>query len=82
MVAGTATGDPPTVHDHIKSSSQDEVYLIVVGSLRDQCLTGRDRKDFGAIGQLFRQLTITGDEPLSRESLYAEVPTSFTCERV
>jgi hypothetical protein len=82
MVAGTTTGDPPTIHDYIKSSSQYEVYLIVVGSLRDQRLTGRDREDFGTIGQLFGQLTITGDKPLSRESLHAEVPTPFTCEPV
>ena len=82
MVAGTATRDPPTVHDHVKSSSQYEVYLIVVGSLRDQRLTGRDRKDFGTIGQLFGQLTITGDKPLSCDSLYAEAPTCFTCEPV
>ena len=82
MVAGTATGDPPTVHDHIKSSSQYEVYLVIIGSLGDQRLTGRNRKDFDTIGQLFGQLMITGDKPLSRESLYAEVPTRFTCEPV
>ena len=82
MVAGAATGDPPTAHDDIKSPSQEEVYVVVFGSLRDQRLTGRDREDFGAIGQLFGQLAIAGDRPLSRESLYAEAPTSFSCELV
>jgi hypothetical protein len=82
MVAGAATGDPPTTHDHIKSSSQYEVYVVVFGSLGDQRLTGRNREHFGAIGQVFGQLTITGDKPLSRESLYAETPTPFSSEPV
>ena len=43
--------------------------------------TGRNREHFGAIGQVFGQLTITGDEPLSRESLYAETPTPFPLNR-
>jgi translation elongation factor EF-Tu-like GTPase len=50
MVAGAATGDPPTTHDHIKSSSQYEVYVVVFGSLGDQRLTGWNREHFGAIG--------------------------------
>ena len=75
MVAGAATGDPPTIHDHIKSSSQYEVYVVVFGSLGDQRLTGGNREGFGAIGQVFGQLTITGDKTLSRESLYEEAPT-------
>jgi hypothetical protein len=82
MVASAATVDPPTIHGHIKSSSQYEVYFAIVGPLGDQRLTGRNREDLGAIGQLFRQLTIAGDKPLSRESLYAEAPTPFTCEPV
>jgi hypothetical protein len=82
MVAGAATGDPPTIHDHIKSSSQYEVYVVVFGSLGDQRLTGRNREHFGAIGQVFGQLTITGDKPLGRESLYAETPTPFSSEPV
>ena len=82
MVAGAAAGNPPTIHDHIKSSGQYEVYLIVVGSLRDQCLTGRDRKDFGTIRQLFGQLLLTGDKLLGRESLYAGAPTTLSCEPV
>ena len=82
LIAGVAIVDPPTIHDHIKSSSQYEVYVVIVGSLGDQRLTGRNREDFGKIGQLFRQLTITGDKPLSCESLYAEAPTPFTCEPV
>jgi hypothetical protein len=45
-------------------------------------LTGRNREHFGAIGQVFGQLTITGDKPLSRESLYAETPTPFSSEPV
>jgi hypothetical protein len=82
MVASAATVDPPTIHDHIKSSSQYKVYVAIVGPLGDQRLTGRNREDFGTIGQLFRQLTIAGDKPLIRESLYAEAPTPFTCEPV
>jgi hypothetical protein len=45
-------------------------------------LAGRNREDFGTVGQLFGQLTITGDKPLSRESLYEEAPTPFTCDPV
>ena len=82
MVAGAATGDPPITHDHIKSSSQYEVYVVVFGSLGDQRLTGRNREYFGAIGQVFGQLTITRDKPLSCESLYAETPTPFSSEPV
>jgi hypothetical protein len=82
MVAGAATGDPPTIHDHIKSSSQYEVDVVVFGSLGDQRLTGGNREHFGAIGQVFGQLTITGDKPLGRESLYAETPTPFSSEPV
>jgi len=82
MVAGAATGDPPTIHDHIKSSSQYEVDVVVFGSLGDQRLTGRNREGFGTIGQVFGQLMITGDEPLSRESLYEEAPTPFSSEPV
>ena len=82
MVARAAAVDPSAIHDNIKSSSQYEVYLGIVGSLGDQRLTGRNREDFGTIGQLFGQLTVTGDKPLSSESLYAEAPTPFTCEPV
>jgi hypothetical protein len=82
MVTGAATGDPPTIHDDIKSSSQYEVDVVVFGSLGDQRLTGGDREHFGAIGQVFGQLTITGDKPLSRESLYEEAPTPFSSEPV
>ena len=63
-------------------TSQYEVYVVVFGSLGDQRLTGRNREHFGAIGQVFGQLTITGDKPLSRESLYAETPTTFSSEPV
>jgi hypothetical protein len=34
------------------------------------------------IGQVFGQLTITGDKPLSHESLCAETPTPFSFEPV
>ena len=82
MVARAAPDDPPTIHDHIKSSSQYEVDVGIVGSLGDQRLTGRNREDFGNICQFFGQLTITGDKPLSRQSLYAEGSTPFTPEPV
>ena len=32
-------------------------------------MTGRNREGFGTIGQVFGQLMIAGDKPLSRESL-------------
>ena len=45
-------------------------------------MTGRNREGFGTIGQVFGELMITGDKPLSRESLYEEAPTPFSSERV
>jgi hypothetical protein len=82
VVPGSATGDSSTIYLHTKSSSQNEVYVGVVGSLGDQRLTGRDRYDFAAIGQLFRQLTIARDKLLGGESFHEKRPTPLTREAV
>jgi hypothetical protein len=66
MGAGAATGDPPTIHDHIKSSSQYEVYVIVFGSSGDQRSTGRYREGFGSPVDDYRRRASEPREPLRR----------------